>query len=48
MPNQIATARMEETREHGRLLKRRTDEDEDDLEIMEIRNWHRVVGDRKE
>ena len=48
MPKQIVTARIEEIIERGRPRIRWTDEAEEDLKIMGIRNWHTLVTDRKE
>jgi hypothetical protein len=42
------TTKMEGTRKRGRPRKRWTDEVEDDLKIMGIRNWHAVAKDRQE
>jgi len=39
---------MEVVRKRRRQRKRWTDEVEEDLEIMEIRNWHAATGDWKE
>jgi hypothetical protein len=46
MPKKIMTTKMEGTRKRPR--KRWTDEVEEDLKIMGIRNWHAVAKDRKE
>jgi hypothetical protein len=42
------TTRMERKRKRVRTRRRRTDEVEEDLNVMGISNWHRVVTDRKE
>jgi hypothetical protein len=41
------TIKMEGTRKRGRPRKRWIDEDEEDLKIMRIRNWHAVGKDRQ-
>ena len=43
MPKQIVTVRMEGTRKRQRPQKRWTNEVEEDLKIMGIRNWHKMV-----
>jgi hypothetical protein len=47
MPKKITT-KMEGTRKRGRPSKRWTDEVEEDLKIMGIRNLHAVAKDRQE
>jgi hypothetical protein len=42
------TTKMEGTRKRGRPRKRWTDEVEEDLKIMGIKNWHAVAKDRQE
>jgi hypothetical protein len=42
------TTKMEETRKRERPRKRWINEVEEDLKIMEIRNWHAVAKDRQE
>jgi hypothetical protein len=42
------TIKMEGTRKRGRPRKRWIDEDEEDLKIMGIRNWHLVAKARQE
>jgi hypothetical protein len=48
MSKKIMTTKMEGTREIGRPRKEWTDEVEEDLKIMGIRNWHAVAKDRQE
>jgi hypothetical protein len=46
MPKQIVTARMKRTGKRSRPRKRWTDEVEEDLKILGIRNWNTVAKDR--
>jgi hypothetical protein len=48
MPQKVVTTRMEETMERGRPWKRWTDEAEEDLKTVEIRNWRAVAPDQEE
>jgi len=43
IPKQIAIVRMEGMRKRQRPQKRRTNETEEDLKIMGIRNWHKMA-----
>jgi hypothetical protein len=48
MSKKIMTSKMEGNRKRRRPRKRCVDEVEEDLKIMEIRNWHVVARDRQE
>jgi hypothetical protein len=48
MPKQVVNARMEGIRKREKQWKRWTDEVEEDLKIMGVRNVHTVARDRKE
>jgi hypothetical protein len=48
MPKQVAAAKMKGIGKRGRPQKTRTDEVEDDLETMGMRNWRTVARVRKE
>ena len=48
MPKQVATAKMEVIGERVRPLKGWNNEVEEDLKTVGIRNWRRVVRNRKE
>jgi hypothetical protein len=43
MPKQIVFVRLEGTRKRQRPQKRWTNEVEEDLKIMGIRNWHKMA-----
>jgi hypothetical protein len=47
VPKKIMTTKMEGTRKRGRPRKRWIGEVEEDLKIMEIRNWHAVAKYRQ-
>jgi hypothetical protein len=47
VPKKIMTTKMEGTRKRRRPRKRWIDEVEEDLKIMEIRNWHAVAKYRQ-
>ena len=47
MAEQIVTVRTEGMRKRGKPWKRRSDDVEEDLRIMGIRNWRTVARDRK-
>ena len=47
MPKKIFTQELEGTRKMGRPRKRRKEEAERDLQVLEVRRWKELVADRK-